>query len=51
MVSGSFDLGKDEIIIGKGIAEYFDIRENDTLILYGQGYRGMMAAGNTQLKE
>jgi len=50
MVSGSFDLGKDEIIVGKGIAEYFDIRENDTLILYGQGYRGMMAAGKYPVK-
>ena len=50
MVSGSFDLGENEIIVGKGIAEYFDIRENDTLILYGQGYRGMMAAGKYRVK-
>ena len=50
MVSGSFDIGDDEIIIGKGIAEYFDIKENDTLILYGQGYRGMMAAGKYPVK-
>lgn len=50
MVSGSFDLGENEIIVGKGIAEYFDIRENDTLILYGQGYRGMMAAGKYSVK-
>ena len=50
MLSGSFDLGENEIIVGKGIAEYFDIRENDTLILYGQGYRGMMAAGKYPVK-
>ena len=50
MVSGSFDIGDDEIIIGKGIAEYFDIKEDDTLILYGQGYRGMMAAGKYPVK-
>jgi len=50
MVSGSFDLGENEIIIGKGIAEYFKIKENDTLILYGQGYRGMMAAGKYPVK-
>ena len=50
MVSGSFDLGENEIIVGKGIAEYFDIRENDTLILYGQGYIGMMAAGKYPVK-
>ena len=50
MVSGSFDLGEDEVIIGKGIAKYFDVVENDTLILYGQGYRGMMAAGKFPIK-
>ena len=50
MVSGSFDLGENEVIIGKGIAKYFDVVENDTLILYGQGYRGMMAAGKFPIK-
>jgi len=50
MVSGSFDLRDNEIIIAKGIAEFFDISENDTLILYGQGYRGMMAAGKYPVK-
>ncbi len=50
MVSGSFDLRHNEIIIAKGIAEFFDISENDTLILYGQGYRGMMAAGKYPVK-
>ena len=50
MVSGSFDLGDNEIIIAKGIAEFFGISENDTLILYGQGYRGMMAAGKYPVK-
>ena len=50
MLSGSFDIKKNEIIIGKGIAEFFNISENDTLILYGQGYRGMMAAGKYPVK-
>ena len=50
MISGTFKIKKNEIIIGKGIAEYFDIKENDTLILYGQGYRGMMAAGKYPVK-
>ena len=50
MVSGSFDLSDNEIIIAKGIAEFFGISENDTLILYGQGYRGMMAAGKYPIK-
>ena len=50
MLSGSFDIKKNEIIIAKGIAEFFNISENDTLILYGQGYRGMMAAGKYPVK-
>jgi len=50
MLSGSFYLSNNEIIIAKGIAEFFDISENDTLILYGQGYRGMMAAGKYPVK-
>lgn len=50
MVSGSFDLSDNEIIIANGIAEFFGISENDTLILYGQGYRGMMAAGKYPVK-
>ena len=50
MVSGSFDLRDNEIIIAKGIAEFFSISENDTLILYGQGYRGMIAAGKYPVK-
>ena len=50
MISGTFKIEKKEIIIGKGIAEYFDTKENDTLILYGQGYRGMMAAGKYPVK-
>ena len=49
-ITGSFDLGYNEIIIGKGIAEFFKVSENDTLILYGQGYRGMMAAGKYPVK-
>jgi len=50
MLSGSVNLGDNEIIIGKGIAKYFDVAENDTLILYGQGYRGMMAAGKFPIR-
>ena len=45
IIDGSFQLERNEIIIAKGIAEYFDLQIGDSLILYGQGYRGMMAAG------
>ena len=42
--STSFD-STDGIILSKGIAEYFDVKLGDTLVLFGQGYQGMMAAG------
>jgi putative ABC transport system permease protein len=31
--------------IGKGVAKYFDLEIGDTLVLLGQGYHGMQAAG------
>ncbi len=50
IVSGSIKILDNEIIIGKGIADYFNAQLNDTIILYGQGYRGMMAAGKYPVK-
>jgi len=35
----------NEIVIGKGIASYFKVGVNDTLVFMGQGYHGMMASG------
>lgn len=31
--------------VGKGVAKYFDLKIGDTLVLLGQGYHGMQAAG------
>ena len=50
IIDGSFQLERNEIIIAKGISEYFDLQIGDSLILYGQGYRGMMAAGKYPVK-
>jgi len=50
IIDGSFQLERNEIIIAKGIAEYFDLQIGDSLKLYGQGYRGMMAAGKYPVK-
>ena len=50
IIDGSFQLERNEIIIAKGIAEYFDLQIGDSLRLYGQGYRGMMAAGKYPVK-
>ena len=37
--------GSKSLNIGKGIAKYFDLEIGDTLVLLGQGYHGMQAAG------
>jgi ABC-type lipoprotein release transport system permease subunit len=44
LISGKLFAQPHEIVIGKGIASYFKIEVNDTLIFTGQGYHGMMAA-------
>ncbi len=46
IVEGSSSFKKsDQLILSKGIAEYFNVEIGDTLVLFGQGYQGMMAAG------
>lgn len=39
--------GKDsgEVLIGNGLSEYLDVSIGDTLVLIGQGYQGVSAAG------
>ena len=50
IVKGSLYLShNDEVLLGDGIAKYFNAELGDTLILFGQGYQGMMAAGNIKL--
>jgi len=41
--------GSKGIMIGKGLAANLDIELNDTLILLGQGYHGVTAAGKYQV--
>ena len=46
IVEGSSSFKKsDQLILSKGIAEYFNVEIGDTLVLFGQGYQGMIAAG------
>lgn len=40
-----FDPEKDEVLIGKGIAKFYQVDLGDTLIFIGQGYHGQSAAG------
>lgn len=35
----------DNIMISEGLADYYNMSVNDTLVLLGQGYHGMSAAG------
>ena len=41
--------GSEGIMIGKGLAANLNIELNDTLILLGQGYHGVTAAGKYQI--
>ncbi len=51
IVSGSYLSADDKaVIIGKGVAEALKININDTLVLIGQGYHGVNAAGKFLVK-
>ena len=43
-MTGSLPQNPKDIIIGKGVASYFKVDTNDTLVFVGQGYHGMLAA-------
>jgi ABC-type lipoprotein release transport system permease subunit len=45
LTAGKLFSKPNEIVIGKGIASYFKVGVNDTLVFMGQGYHGMMASG------
>ena len=50
MVSGTLNFnGSNQVVIGKGISKYFNLYLKDTLVLFGQGYQGMMAAGKYEI--
>ncbi len=52
LISGTFidSNDKENVVIGEGVADYFDLTLGDELILYGQGYRGQTAAGLYRIK-
>ncbi|EIM73700.1 hypothetical protein A3SI_17424 [Nitritalea halalkaliphila LW7] len=46
MRSGAFfSVGSEEAVIGTGLAQSLDLTLGDTLVLFGQGFQGVMAAG------
>ncbi|UKJ06709.1 ABC transporter permease [Solitalea lacus] len=49
--SGVYLLPDDKaVMIGSGLAEYLNLRVNDTIVLLGQGYQGVSAAGKYPIK-
>ena len=50
IVKGSLSLShNNEVLLAEGLARYFNAELGDTLILFGQGYQGMMAAGKYKI--
>lgn len=45
IIKGKLFTNSEEIVIAKGIASYFNVDVNDTLVFMGQGYHGMLASG------
>jgi len=46
LISGkSFRSASQEVILSKGLAHYFFVKQGDSIYLIGQGYHGMSAAG------
>lgn len=51
IIEGEFlSANENAIIIGKGLADYMKLGINDTIILLGQGYHGISAAGKYPVK-
>ncbi|MEQ8518421.1 MAG: FtsX-like permease family protein [Cytophagales bacterium] len=49
--SGEYFNNEDRsILIGNGLADYLELKPNDTLILLGQGFQGVSAAGKYPVK-
>jgi putative ABC transport system permease protein len=42
--------GDSGILLGQGVADYLGLKLNDTLVLIGQGYHGVSAAGKFPVK-
>ena len=46
LIDGSlFNGAKNEVLLAKGVARFFKINVNDTIVFIGQGYHGVSAAG------
>lgn len=51
IISGKYINDSDKsIILAEGLAQYLNLKVNDTVVLLGQGYQGNMAAGKYLVK-
>lgn len=51
LISGNyFKSNENSILIGNGLADYLELEIGDTLVLLGQGYHGVSAAGKYPVK-
>ncbi len=42
--------GEDAVLVAEGLADRLGLTTNDTLVLFGQGYHGMLAAGKYRIR-
>ena len=45
IIKGEIFKNNSQINIGKGVSKFFNLKVGDTLVIIGQGYQGMSAAG------
>ena len=51
LIKGSYFNNNEEVVIlAEGLAKRINAKVNDTIVLFGQGYHGVMAAGKFKIK-
>lgn len=45
-----FENNEEAVLLAEGLAKRLDVSVNDTIVLFGQGFHGVMAAGKYQIK-
>lgn len=51
LIKGSyFENNEATVLLAEGLAKRLEVRVNDTIVLFGQGFHGVMAAGKYKIK-
>ena len=45
-----FEKNEEAVLLAEGLAKRLDVSVNDTIVLFGQGFHGVMAAGKYKIK-